>query len=147
LLNRHARFEQPGTEAETFDAGVDERLHVVRGDAADRRQHRPGRQHREPRLDHRRAHLLGREQLQNVRALLQRREGFGRRGDTRRQVQPRRFRCAQYLGIAVRHDDHLAAGRFHLLDLLRGQHRAGTDQAIGGQGLRRMRMLSYGDGN
>ena len=127
-------LNSPEPEAETFDARVDKHLHVVRGDPADRHQHRSGRQYREPGLDHRRAHLLGREQLEHVRAFGQCGERFGRRGNTRRQVQPRRFRRTQHLGIAVWHDDHLATRRFHLLDLLRRQHRAGADQAIGGQG-------------
>jgi hypothetical protein len=33
----------------------------------------------------------------------------------------------------VGHDDHLATSRLDLLDLLRRQHRARADQAIGGQ--------------
>ncbi len=94
---------------------------------------RAGWQYCEPRLDHRRAHLLGREQLQHIGAFGQCGERFGGRGHPRRQVQAYGFRGAQDLGIAVGHNDHLAASGFDLLDLLRRQHRAGTDQAIGGQ--------------
>ncbi|MNV12343.1 hypothetical protein D3C71_1029410 [compost metagenome] len=135
LLRCHARFEQARAEAEALDARVDEYLHVVRGDPADRRQNRSDRQHRQPGFDDCWPHLLGREHLQYVRTFGQCREGFGRRGDTRRQIQPRRFRCAQDLRIAMGHDDHLTARLFHLLDLLRSQHRSRADQAIGGQGI------------
>jgi hypothetical protein len=71
---------------------------------------------------------LGREQLQPVGAGMDRGERLGRRGEAGQRHHAGCLRRADHFGIGMGHDDQAAAGRIDVVDLGRGQHRAGADQ-------------------